>query len=655
MLAVSPYGWPHDQRLQVEEAFYAFLNRCYIYSKDTGYTCLGENLYDGQIRFITLVFDSFEADVHKIFVLKSRQLGLSTIARALTIFLLGVFKGLKGAVVFDTDVNKAETRAELTVMIKELPKSLKFPGIKKGGDNRMGLTLENNSKVLFMSAGTRKSKTSGTLGRSVGLAFAHLSELCSYDNDDGLEAFDNSLSDDNPNRLYIYESTARGFANTWADMWNEARKDPHCACLFLGWWSKPSQRIAQDHPDFLRYGIPPVSAKEVEKIKLVKAQYNFDVTIEQLAWVRRKMDPTAQKEGDADPEFEGSNLKVQEQPWTEEEAFQQTGAVFFAPEKLTEQVNKHVSSAFKSYMYVSSDEFVDTEILKAPNSKMVELKVWEPPVSSGGVYIIACDPAHGENPDNDRSAIQICRCFADGIDQVAEYAWPLASTQHLAYVLASLMGWYGQGTNRVRYILELQGGGTSVFSTLKTLRFQLERGRQPKEYKDGMQDIFRNVRTYIWSRPDAIGPGNNYHLKTTVSNKVAFMETLRNYVQNGMLHVRSLELIQEFNSIAREGDTIESPGGKMKDDRAVAMAFAVHCWEEKERRELMSQNRTRLGERRRQNMSLVDQVSLFQQNQLTMFFNRQAGQRLASQRQSQYEAWRSGNRLPQAGGGFGRR
>src|SRR5205814_426605 len=139
--------------------------------------------------------------------------------------------------------------------------------------------------ILFMSAGTRKSKTSGTLGRSVGLALAHLSEVCSYDNDEGLVAFENSLSDINPDRLYIYESTARGF-NTWHKMWERARKDPaHCTCLFLGWWSKPSQAIAQYEPDFELYGKAPPTDKELAKIKEVQEFYGHQITVEQLAWI----------------------------------------------------------------------------------------------------------------------------------------------------------------------------------------------------------------------------------------------------------------------------------------------------------------------------------------------------------------------------------
>ena len=96
-------GWSHEKREVVEEGFYAYLHRAKLFSKDfSGEIILGDHLYDGQVRFITEVFDALENDIHKIYVLKSRQLGLSTIARALTSFLLGFHPGLKGVCVFDT-------------------------------------------------------------------------------------------------------------------------------------------------------------------------------------------------------------------------------------------------------------------------------------------------------------------------------------------------------------------------------------------------------------------------------------------------------------------------------------------------------------------------------------------------------------------------
>ncbi len=625
----------------MEKAFYAFLGRSYINSKDYGRVCLGESLYWGQRYAITQIFDALEADIHDIYILKSRQLGISTLVRALIIFMEGMFEGLKGAIVFDTDQNKQESRAELEVMINDLPKTLKFPKIKT--NNRAGLTLDNNSGVLFMSAGVRKSKSSGTLGRSVGLSLATLSELCSYDNDEGLEAFEQSLSDINPDRLYIRESTARGY-NRWWEMWQEARKDPlHRKCIFLGWWSKDSQRIDRDALDFDMYGKAPPTTKEIEKIKAVKDLYSYDISVEQLAWIRRKMDPTADAADEGGPDYEGSPIRIQEQPWSESEAFQQTGSVFFPQDKLTELTRAHVSNKFKGYMFWAGAEFSDMRIYPAENMRMTELKIWEEP-DPDGVYVMGADPAFGENEDNDRSSIQVLRCYADGVDQVAEYAWPLVTTYQFAWVIASLLGWYGQNRAEIRYILELNGPGTAVFNELKNLRMKIDAARHSPVVQDkGIADIFRNVRTYIYTRPDSMGAGYNYHWVTSIGRKVTIMERLRDFVTNDKLHVRSLSAIDEMKTIAREGDTIKAPGN-MKDDRVFALALAVYYWETRIMQGLIGQKRTREAEEARRRLSIVDQVALFNQNHLEDFFKTKKVDRLSFQAQSLRNRWRYAGR-----------
>jgi len=639
LYALRMAGWSQKKRDAVEKAFYGYLDQCWINSKDLGRICLGEHLYDGQRRLITEIFDALQADIHKIYVLKSRQLGVSTLIRALMAFLLGIHPGLKGAVVFDSDTNRLESRVELTTMIKDLPLALHFPAI--GLDNRAGLTLQNDSRLLFLSAGVKKSKTSGTLGRSVGLSLAHCSELCSWDNDEGLEAFEQSLSDNNPDRLYVYESTARGF-NKWHDMWEEARKDPdHCRCIFLGWWSKESQSILREDKDFAKYGEYPPTEGELKKISAVREQYHHIIKPEQLAWIRRKMDPALQGIGDGDIHFDANPTRVQEQPWTESEAFQQTGAVFFGSEKLTVQTNDNVSDRYDSYMYSLADEFDTMFIVRAQNAKSVELKVWEPP-ERNAVYVMGIDTAHGENESNDRSSAQILRCYADGLDQVAEYTWPLVTTQQYAWVIASLLGWYGSEGSEVRYILELNGPGTSVYTELKQLKQKLDRGfRLDKIEEKGLQNIFANVRTFIYSRPDSIGHGHNFHFKTTSALKVTIMEDLRNNVSNGILRVRSMDAIKEMTAIARDGDKISAPGSK-KDDRVVSMALANYYWKNNIRSVLISQKRTRQAEAAKKQLSIHDQIYLFSQNQLSQFFADKQRSRRTVERELSRRRWRYG-------------
>jgi hypothetical protein len=631
-------SWTRQKRETFEAAFYEFLGTVYINSKDLGKTCLGDNIYEAQRRFISTVLDGLEEDIHNIYVLKSRQLGLSTISRAFTVFYLGMHDGLGGATVFDTDENKNNARREIESMITNLPKSIQFPRIK--GNNRGGIFLQNESGIRFMAAGVKKSKSSGVLGRSVGLSFAHCSELCSWDAGEGVEAFINSLSEENPDRLYIWESTARGF-NLWHELWTTAREDiNHSKCLFLGWYLKPNQQIKRSDPDFERYGVDPPSKKEMKRINEVREKYNWNITPEQLAWVRRKMDPTAKAEGDAKAEYVGSTLRLQEQPWTEEDAFQMTGATFFDPPTLTEMANKHVNKKFKTYSYAPGIEFSDCKIYPAHNARSVELKVWEEP-EEGATYVVSADVAFGINEKNDRSAVQVLRCYADGLDQVAEYAWPLINSRAFGWVIASLLGWYAGETADVYLILELNGPGEATWNELQSLKRYLAMPYEPKQVEEkGLRNIFRNVKSYIYTRSDSMSAGHALQFKTTTQLKVTIMERLRDFVSNGMLHVRSLDTIEEMRSVARDGDSIEAQGSK-KDDRVMSLALGVHCWEAKPRRIMMAQKLTRENVIARKRLTVKDQYQLYNTNQLQTFFDAKRKQRVATAAAIRRASWRS--------------
>jgi len=156
----------------------------------------------------------------------------------------------------------------------------------------------------------------------------------------------------------------------------------------------------------------------------------------------------------------------------------------------------------------------------------------------------------------------------------------------------------------------------------------------------GLKDVFRNVRTYLYSRPDAVmGGSGSFHIKTNPMLKVMFMERLRDFVSSHRFIVRSLDLVEEMKTIAREGDTIKAPGS-MKDDRVLAAAFTVHCWESGPRRMLISQNRTRESETARKRLTITDQVNLYQQNQLQYFFAQKQKARVDLQRQLMRQNWR---------------
>lgn len=637
-------GWTRKYRLEFERSFYDFLGEAHVNSKDYGDIVLGDHLYRAQKMFFGQVFDGLEQDIHIFDALKSRQLGISTSTRALSVFWQGLHDGLAGACVFDTDLNKQNARREIETMIRTLPESLDFPRIK--ANNRNTITLQNDSSITFLAAGVKKSKGSGTLGRSLGLSMYHASELCSYDNEEGWEAFENSKSEIHTNRLYIRESTARGF-NSWHDMWVADRKDDaHIRCLFLGWWSKDSQVIPRDHPDFERYGLQPPSDREIERINQVRSLYDWQITEEQLAWIRRKTDPSSEDQGDAPADYTPNVIRLQEQPWTEEDAFQMTGAVFFHPEKLTEQMNANVSNNYKTFMFAPGIEFTDMRIYKAPNARSIELKVWDEP-QDDCVYVVSADPAFGSHEDNDRSAIQVLRCYADGCDQVAEYAWPLVSTRSFAWIILAIAAYYAKAPGSEVYLLvELNGPGMAVWDEIESTKRHINAGYQPREMDDkGLPNIFFNVRYYLYSRPDSLSAGKALMWKTSMSGgpsgKVRVMERLRDFTDNGMLKIRSKETLEEMRSVTREGDSIAAQGSN-KDDRVMSLALGIRCWEERVRRTLSVTQRTREREWARLRLTPQDKYKMFTSYQFQQFLGEKKLLRQREQRALQASRRRFG-------------
>ena len=409
---------------------------------------------------------------------------------------------------------------------------------------------------------------------------------------------------------------------------------------------KDSQRIDRSDGDFLLYGQEPADEKEQKQIQQVKDKYGVDVDMEQLAWYRRKMHP-ATKESEAIDSADKDDfnpLRVQEQPWTEEECFQNTGAVFFSAQTLTDLTNNFVQRPKARYSFVVGEEFFDMKIFRESAHRPVELKVWDEP-QPDAIYVFGVDPAYGENEKNCRSAIEIFRCYADGIDQVAEYAWPLITTRHLAWTLASLLGWYGgHPRSEARYILELNGPGTATFNSIKDLKQTIENATflRPKFEERGLENVFANVRTYIYTRPDSMGNGYNWHWQTNTRLKVTIYEQFRDIVSNGRCRIRSMELVKEMNSIARDGDSIGAQGSK-KDDRAIASSLACYYWATKIRQPLLMAKRTRASEEARARMSIVDQVSLFNQNNLENYFAQKHVARAQQLRALQRTSWRYGS------------
>jgi hypothetical protein len=633
-------AWNPSRVAAFRDGFFDFLQHIQISSKETGgHTVLGDHLYRAQHMFYDAVLDGLSEDVHEFFILKSRQLGISTGTRALSLFWLGIHDGLRGAMVFDSSFNTSSARREIEETLDNLPKKLGFPKIKSR--NRDHLILDNNSWLMFMQAGTKNSRAGGGLGRSLGLNFVHASEISSWANAEGVTSFRQSLSETYDDRLYIWESTARGY-ELWYNLWSDAKADPLSKrTLFIGWWAKDNQIISRDSPRFQMYGEEPANRKEQERIDQVRDMYEWEITKEQLAWYRWKTDPGRELE-EGDPE--DSNL-VQEQPWTEEEAFQQTGSAFFQSDRLSQETARASVTKPQNYRFWPGLNFVECDMQPAKWKREIELRIWEEP-KQDSVYVVAGDPAFGHDEENNNSAAQVLRCYADAVEQVAEYASATIQPHQFSWLLWTLVGYYG-GTRpncRVMMICELNGPGEEVWRQYNSTRQIVEGGYLRTAAREkGISDIFRNSQSYIFQRSDSMGAGHNYQWVTSGQRKVQIMEACRNYLHNNVLIVNSVDALEEMRTITRDGDTIGAEGHN-RDDRTFSLALGVRAWDEKLRRALIAGNRTREAERAKLSMSIQDQATLYHRNMIGSFFNRREAARRMEQQAAQRQMLRNSAR-----------
>lgn len=626
-------GWDVSKVKSFRDALRDFLSHVQIYSKDE----IGAHpiqLLGSQRRFLTQVFDGLEQDIHYFVCLKARQLGLSTITRILILFWAFMHKGLRVALVYDNEANKEEARREIQNILDLLPPSHRIP-IADGGNNKDFLAFANDSRIAYLVAGTRKSTSSGGLGRSRGLNCCGATEVSSYGDPDGWKSFERSLSDKHENRLYIIESTARG-PNLFKNIWEDAVADNITKrAIFVGWWSHEGYSVETGSPLFEKYGFPP-SPEEQRKIIEVKERYGHEITMEQLAWYRHQYDPNVDHSED---ERDDQDITRQELPFTEFEAFLRSGDLFFNAEKIEAQIGGAERERPDGYRYTMTDNFLETTLDRTPNLRQAQLKIWEEP-QPNAVYCLGCDPLGASSEEHKRHTAQVIRCYADGWDQVAEFCTGEGDARNFAWVILHLCGAYAGQTKGARFLLELSGSGNAVWSEMKTMSMLLKQGYLRNTAQErGLSNIMDNVRNFLWTKDDLLTQSPTaFHWETSTKRKVMVMENLRSQVHVSGARIRSIDCLNEMVNVIRDGDKIESDGDN-KYDRVYPLALANRAWESHERKPLINQGQTRSIIEMSQSYTGEDLTRMFSRNIVADFF---ATQRRAVNEQKR--AARRGNR-----------
>lgn len=568
--------------------------------------------WGSQRRIVRQIIEGMEHGLRKFYVLKSRQLGSSTAFVIIAIFWMALHPNLKGALVVDQDKTRDDFRETIRNIINSIPASY-FGGafgIKKGADNKYFMAFTNGSQLNFLVAGTSASKVKW--GESTGYSFVLLSEIASYGSDEGLLSFEEAMSDTNPDRFYVYESTAKGM-NHWHKRWKSARADPFTkCCIFVGWWSKELNSIKRIDPRFVVYGVTQADEYEQDKINKVKELYGHEITMEQLAWYRWRQSSDEQTEDSLN----------QNQPWTEFDAFVLSGKSYFAMRMIAKDMDRldspETSPGYQGFRFWLGSTFWDGKLedLGADDLRRreIELRVWQPP-HPDATYVIGCDPAGGSKDTNDRHAIEVWRCYADRLVQVAEYADNMVDTRRCAWVLAYLAGVY----RNCMVIVELSGGyGRSVLVELEHIRDML-RAEHNSMMRAGTRknidwtDFLDNAVPYIYRKVDnPASAGYVLHFQTTGDNKRKIFSQFRDAHVNGYLEINSRDLLGEMQIIVQDKDEIGAPNN-MKDDRTFASCLAAEAWVLHKRAPMLALGETydvvrRREETGRPGTNIVDQI-----------------------------------------------
>ena len=560
--------------------FYRFCAQLQIETKEKGLQRLG-SLLGTQTYVMQEIAAGLEDGAHHYVILKGRQLGITTISLALDLYWVFTHPGLGATLVTDTEENREMFRSTLGMYHEHLPKEFKIP---VDGHNRNQMVLRNRSRLFYQVAGLRAK---GSLGRGKAITYLHGTETSSWGDEEGLASLLASLAETNPDRLYMFESTARGF-NMFHDMYVTAKRARTQRAIFCGWWRNEFYSADPESAVYKTYWDGRLTPEEREWTRDIKKLYGVEINSRQMAWWRWKL-----AEGIRD-----DALMYQEFPPTEDYAFVMTGTSFFSNARCTDAMKEAKKDVPAYYRYVMGATFADTEVIKS-QERLATLKIWEEPIDTA-YYVIGADPAYGSSDWADRFCLSVFRVYADGMEQVAEFATSELNTYQFAWVIAHLAGAYRNSTLN----LEVNGPGQAVITELRNLKRQAASlgGPQGKD----LMNVLGHMQNYMWRKNDNLGGiTNSIGWLTTGPSKERMLNYMKDYFERGMMRVRSVDTIEEMKSIVRDGGSIQA-GGRGKDDRVIATALASAAYAEQLWPRLVQMKVTRENNRAQDNMRPED-------------------------------------------------
>lgn len=361
-------------------------------------------------------------------ILKSRQLGISTLAVAQSIYI-AITKPHSTCLLMSYSIQSAD---EIFNKLKQLYNDMAEPfKVPIYANNKKELKFTNGSHIICTTCGNKD------VSRGATITFAHISEVafCKDTIQRQLIAIEQALT---PHGVILLESTANGM-NYFQELWNKSERGENMYKPFFFSWIDDKIMFKDQYKDFCDIYIqqhkklPAKNELDADELTLI----DRGATIEQIVWRRLKIANTSKQ------------AFTQEFPSEPIEAFVSTGSNIFNPNLIHENL-----------MNIDKIPVIKTRpnILPATLNSWFnrELTIWKLP-QKGIKYYIGVDT--GEGVGKDYSAFEI-------VDANCEQCAEFKSNKIKPYQYSQIVRDIGIFYNNANLIVEKMSAGHTVVEKL---------------------------------------------------------------------------------------------------------------------------------------------------------------------------------------------
>lgn len=455
-------------------------------------------------------------------ILKSRQLGISSVVVALSIRACIVKDNTTCLLVSHSQDSTNTVFDKLKQQFNSLPDFIKPDTVT---NNRQELKFVNGSKITCVTAGNKDIGRGDTLNGIV-----HLSEYAFYKNPEKqLKSLSQALSDSGK---IIIESTADGF-NMFSNIYYKAKnKQSSYKAYFFNWINGGNlfDNLYKLSVDKFKARNNGVGLSEDELDDDEKDLRQLGASLQQLTWRREKV------------ATDGLDSFHVEYPSTDDEAFLTTGSSVFD--------SKRVSSCMQALVldkvtYISKDKISGLPII-LQNHYPKSLKIWST-VKSGERYYIGCDVSEGLGQDYSTAIV---------LDSKGEQVAQFRNNKLKPYQMADIYNALGRYYNKAKLTVEKASGGHSV----------IERLRLDNKYMNMTKYVTYDERNKaIWN----VGFDTNNKTKSIIIND------MREWFEKGYILIKSQELLDEMKVfISNDNGSMGAISGS-HDDLVMATALCI--------------------------------------------------------------------------------